>query len=66
MHYNIALLHKKVANCVSYFLWKVMHYVTFALPFVTWAGIAYLFINNKKKNSKVIVTVKALSRQKWN
>ncbi len=54
MHYNIALLHKKVANCVSYFLWKVMHYVTFALPFVTWAGFAYLFINTKKKTQKLL------------
>ncbi len=30
MHYNIALLPKKVTNYVS-FLWKVMHCVTFAL-----------------------------------
>ncbi len=33
MHYNIALLPKKVTNYVSYILWKVMHYVTFALLF---------------------------------
>ncbi len=35
MHYNIALLHKKVTNYVmeskKYFLWKVMLYITFAL-----------------------------------
>ncbi len=30
MHYNIALLPKKVTN---YFFWKVMRYVTFALLF---------------------------------
>ncbi len=29
MHYNIALLPKKLTNYVSYFLWKVMRYVTF-------------------------------------
>ncbi len=31
MHYNIALLPKNVTNYISYFLWKVMRYVTFAL-----------------------------------
>ncbi len=31
MHYNIALLPKKVTNYISYFLWKVMGYITFAL-----------------------------------
>ncbi len=31
MHHNIALLPKKVTNYVSYFLWKVMRYITFAL-----------------------------------
>ncbi len=30
-----------------------MHYVTFALLFVTWAGIAYLFLNNKKIKSYI-------------
>ncbi len=30
MHYNIALLPKKVT---SYFLWNVMRYITFALLF---------------------------------
>ncbi len=50
MHYNIALLHKKVTNCVtycSYFLWKVMHYIAFVLLFDTWAGFVYLFLKTK-------------------
>ncbi len=32
MRYNIALLPKK-SNYLRYFLWKVMHYITFALLF---------------------------------
>ncbi len=35
MHYNIALLHKKVIVLLSYFLWEVMHYDSLALHFVT-------------------------------
>ncbi len=31
MCYNIALLPKKVTMLLSYFLWKVMRYITFAL-----------------------------------
>ncbi len=30
-----------------------MHYVTFALLFVTWAGLAYLFFNYKKPQSYI-------------
>jgi len=39
MHYNIALLPKKKKNRVSYFLWKVIRYVTFALLSLIWAGL---------------------------
>ncbi len=34
------------------FLRKVMHYITFELLFVTWAGLAYLFLITE--NTKVI------------
>ncbi len=61
MHYNIALLHKKeLIVLLSYFLWKVMHYITF----VTWTGLAYLFFNNKNPKTIFLSTVKALSHQK--
>ncbi len=34
MHYNIALLPKKqLITLLSYFLWKVMRYITFAVTF---------------------------------
>ncbi len=38
-----------------------MHYVTFALLFVTWAGLAYLFLIKKKVI--FLATVKSLSHQ---
>ncbi len=38
MHYNIVLFNEKL----------LMHYATFALLFVTRAGLAYLFFSNKK------------------
>ncbi len=35
-------------NYLCHFLWKVMHYVTFVLRFITWAGFICFF--NKKKH----------------
>ncbi len=44
MHYNIALLPKKVLiTLLSYVLWHVMCYVTFELLLKIWAGHACLF-----------------------
>ncbi len=43
MHYNIALLPKKVTNYISYFLWKVMRYITFALLFKYEQGLIVCF-----------------------
>ncbi len=62
MHYNIALLHKKVTDCV-----KVMHYVTCAFLFVTRAEIAYLFFNNKKPKSYIFGNCKVplTPKVKW-
>ncbi len=40
MHYNIALLPKKVTN---YFLWKVMRYITFTLLFKYEQGLIVCF-----------------------
>ncbi len=45
MHYNIALLTKKVLiMLLSYFLWKVMRYITFALLFKYEQGLIGLFL----------------------
>ncbi len=44
MHYNIALLPKKVTNYVAYsFLWKVMRYITFGLLFKYEQGLIVCF-----------------------
>ncbi len=45
MHYNIALLPKqfKVTTLLSYFLWKVMCYVTFELLFKSGQGLIVCF-----------------------
>ncbi len=43
MHYNIVLFNEKL----------LMHYATFALLFVTRAGLAYLFFSNKKTQSYI-------------
>ncbi len=43
MHWNIALLPKKVTNYVSYFLWKVMCYVT---RYFLNMSMAWLFVFN--------------------
>ncbi len=46
MHYNIALLPKKVTNYITftpYFLWKVMRYITFALLFKYEEGLIVCF-----------------------
>ncbi len=41
MHYNILHYPKRyLIALLSYSLWKEMHYITFALLFVTWAGLA--------------------------
>ncbi len=51
MHYNILLLPKSfLIVLLSYSLWKVMHYTSFRLLFVTWSGLAYLFLITKSKN----------------
>ncbi len=61
MHYNIALLPKKVSNYISYFFCKVMRYVTFEFLFKSGQG---LLVFNIKSFS--FTNVKALSQQKWN
>ncbi len=38
-----------------------MHYITFALIFVTWAGLDYLFFNSKKLNSYQLLLLSKLS-----
>ncbi len=43
MHYNIALFPKKVITLLSYFLWKVMRYITFALLFKYEKGLIVCF-----------------------
>ncbi len=50
MHYNIALLPKKVTNYVSYLLWKVMRYITFALLSHYFLNMsrAWLFVFNTR------------------
>ncbi len=62
MHYNIALLPKKVTNYVT-FLWKVMRYVTFALLLRYFLNMsrAWLFLIQEVV---IIANVKALSHQK--
>ncbi len=40
-----------------------MHYVTFALLFVTWAGLAFLFLITEDPKVIFLATVKALSYQ---
>ncbi len=49
MHYNIALLPQKVTNYISYFLWKVMRYITFVLlpRYFLNMSRARLFVFNK-------------------
>ncbi len=39
----LRLLSKKVTNYVSYFLWKVMRYVTFELLFKSGQGLLVCF-----------------------
>ncbi len=43
MHYNVALLHKKVITLLIYVLWKVMRYVTFELLFKSGKGLLVCF-----------------------
>ncbi len=44
MRYNIALLPKKVIHyIISYFLWKVMRYITFVLLFKYEQGLIVCF-----------------------
>ncbi len=43
-----------------------MHYVTFALLFVTWAELAYLFLLTEHPKVLFLATVKAISHQKRN
>ncbi len=44
VHYNIALLPKVKKNTLlSYFLWIVMHYVTFELLFKSGQGLLVCF-----------------------
>ncbi len=44
MHYNIALLPKKyLITLLSYIVWKVMRYVTFALLFKYEQGLIICF-----------------------
>ncbi len=45
MHYNIALLPKKVEiiTLLSYFLWKAMRYITFVLLFKYEQGLIVCF-----------------------
>ncbi len=43
MRYNIALLSKKVTKLLSYFLWKVMRYITFVLLFKYEQGLIVCF-----------------------
>ncbi len=64
MHYNIALLYKKNELHYFYFLWKIMHNITFELLFVTWAGLSFNLLFNTKGIFQA--TVKALLHQKWN
>ncbi len=51
MHYNIALLPKKVTNFISYYLWKIMHYITIEILFKSGQGLlvfnikSYFFTN---------------------
>ncbi len=40
-----------------------MHYITFELLFVTWAGISYLFLTTEIPEVIFLATVKALSHQ---
>ncbi len=40
-----------------------MHCITFVLPFVTLAGLAYLFLITENPKVIFLVTVKALSHQ---
>ncbi len=59
MHYNIALL-----PTFSYFLWKVMRYVTFALLSRYFLNMskAWLFVFNTR--SSIYTNIKAFSHQK--
>ncbi len=53
MHYNIALLPKKLQiTLLSYFLWKVMHYVTFTLLSSYFLNMsrAWLFVCNTRSS----------------
>ncbi len=64
MHYNIALLPKKVSNLCYFFLQKVMRCVNFALLLRYFLNMsrAWLFVFNIK--IIFIAIVKALSNQK--
>ncbi len=59
MHYNIALLPKKVTNFISYYFWKIMCYITIEILFKSGQGL--LVFNIK---SYYFTNVKALSQQK--
>ncbi len=52
MHYNIALLPKKVTNYANFFLWKVIRYVTFALLFKYEQGLIVSFNTRSSIYSK--------------
>ncbi len=55
-----SLLHFRQLNIIQ------KYYVTFALLFVTWAGLAYLFFNNKKPQNYIFETINPIPHQKWN
>ncbi len=59
MHYNIALLPKKVTNFISYYFWKIMRYITIEILFKSGQGL--LVFNIK---SYFFYKCKSLSQQK--
>ncbi len=65
MHYNIALLSKKLLiTLLSYFVWKVMRYITFALLSRYFLNMSrdWLFVFNTI--SSIYSKCKSLSHQK--
>ncbi len=62
MHYNIALLHKKVIVLLLMES-NALHYFCITFYSVIWAGLAYLFLITKNPKVIFLVTVNALSNQ---
>ncbi len=56
MHYDIALLPKKVTNYIRYCYWKVMRYITIEILFQSGQGLLVFY-----KKSYSFTNVKALS-----